>query len=99
VHKKLNSPILLFAEINVMILHCFSHLLVTDSHIYVLRDIPGRKGFAHIVVRRLLSAIVKITSKKKHPELITFKYGVPEGDKLVISDMDRLVTLIFFYVL
>jgi len=99
VHKKLNSPILLFAEINVMILHCFSHLLVTDSHIYVLRDIPGRKGFAHIVVRRLLSAIVKITSKKKHPELITFKYGVPEGDNLVISDMDRLVTLIFFFVL
>ena len=98
-HKKLNSPILLFAEINVMILHCFSHLLVTDSHIYVLRDIPGRKGFAHIVVRRLLSAIVKITSKKKHPELITFKYGVPEGDNLVISDMDRLVTLIFFFVL
>ncbi|XP_023723850.1 TBC1 domain family member 23 isoform X3 [Cryptotermes secundus] len=68
-----------------------SHLLVTDSHIYVLRDIPGRKGFAHIVVRRLLSAIVKITSKKKHPELITFKYGAPEGDSLVISDMDRFL--------
>lgn len=65
----------------------------------MLRDIPGRKGFAHIVVRRLLSAIVKITSKKKHPELITFKYGVPEGDNLVISDMDRLVTLIIFCVL
>jgi hypothetical protein len=65
----------------------------------VLRDIPGRKGFAHIVVRRLLSAIVKITARKKHPELITFKYGVPEGDNLVISDMDRLVTLILICVL
>lgn len=83
----------------VCVFTVFSHLLVTDSHIYVLRDIPGRKGFAHIVVRRLLSAIVKITSKKKHPELITFKYGVPEGDNLVISDMDRLVTLIFVCVL
>jgi hypothetical protein len=51
------------------------------------------------VVRRLLSAIVKITSKKKHPELITFKYGVPEGDNLIISDMDRLVTLILVCVL
>ncbi|XP_069686728.1 TBC1 domain family member 23 isoform X1 [Periplaneta americana] len=68
-----------------------SHLLVTDSHIYVLRDIPGRKGYAHIVGRRPLSAIVKITSKKKHPELITFKYGVPQGDSLVISDMDRFL--------
>ncbi|XP_047119746.1 TBC1 domain family member 23 [Schistocerca piceifrons] len=66
-----------------------SHLLVTDSHIYVLRDIPERKGLAHIAVRRPLSAIVKITSKKKHPEVITFKYGVPEGDGLIISDMDK----------
>nr|CAD7259186.1 unnamed protein product [Timema shepardi] len=68
-----------------------SHLLVTDSHVYVLRDLPGKRGFAHIVVRRPLSAIVKITSKKKHPELITFKYGVPEGEELVISDMDRFL--------
>jgi hypothetical protein len=64
-------------------------LLVTDGHIYVLRDIPGRKGFAHIAVRRPVAAIVRITSKKKHPELITFKYGVSEGDKPIISDMDR----------
>nr|CAD7446294.1 unnamed protein product [Timema bartmani] len=68
-----------------------SHLLVTDSHVYVLRDLPGKRGFAHIVVRRPLSAIVKITSKKKHPELITFKYGVPEGEELIISDMDRFL--------
>lgn len=65
----------------------------------MLRDIPGQKGFAHIVVRRPLSAIVKITSKKKRPELITFKYGVPEGDVLVISDMDRLVASQFIFAL
>ncbi|XP_067009711.1 TBC1 domain family member 23 isoform X2 [Anabrus simplex] len=72
--------------------HMFeSNLLVTNSHIYVLRDIPGRKGFAQIKVRRPLSAIVKITSKKKHPEVITFKYGVPEGDSLVVSDLDKFL--------
>ena len=68
---------------------CFSHLIVTQSHIYVLRDIQGKKGFANIAVRRPVSSIVRITSKKKHPELITFKYGVAEGDKPIISDMDR----------
>ncbi|XP_021923260.1 TBC1 domain family member 23 isoform X2 [Zootermopsis nevadensis] len=68
-----------------------SHLLVTSSHIYVLRDIPSRKGLAHIVVRRPLSAIVKITSKKKHPDLITFKYGVAKEENLVIFDMDRFL--------
>lgn len=72
--------------------HMFeSNLLVTNSHIYVLRSIPGRRGFAQIKVRRPLSAIVKITSKKKHPEIITFKYGIPEGDSLVVSDLDKFV--------
>lgn len=72
--------------------HMFeSNLLVTNSHIYVLRNIPGRRDFAQIKVRRPLSSIVKITSKKKHPEIITFKYGVPEGDSLVVSDLDKFV--------
>jgi hypothetical protein len=65
----------------------------------VLRDIPDQKGLAHVVVRRPLSAIVKITSKKKRPELITFKYGVPKGESLIISDMDRSVRLILACIL
>jgi TBC1 domain family member 23 len=73
----------------------FSHLIVTQSHIYVLRDIQGKKGFANIAVRRPVSSIVRITSKKKHPELITFKYGVAEGDKPIISDMDRCSYFLF----
>ncbi|XP_059470261.1 TBC1 domain family member 23 isoform X2 [Neocloeon triangulifer] len=68
-----------------------SYLIVTESHIYVLRDIQGRKGFANIAVRRPVSSIVRITSKKKHPDLITFKYGIADGDKPIISDMDRFL--------
>lgn len=68
-----------------------SHLLVTNSHLIVLREISEKKGIADIIVRRPLSAIVKITAKKRHPELITFKYGVPDGDSLLISDMDRFL--------
>lgn len=68
-----------------------SHLIVTESHIIVLREIPEKKGMTQVIVRRPLSSIVKITAKKRHPELITFKYGVPDGDTLLISDMDRFL--------
>lgn len=68
-----------------------SYLLVTKSHVYVLREAHKKKDSAHIVIKRPLSAIAKITCKKKHPELITFKYGNQRGDSLVISDMDRLL--------
>lgn len=68
-----------------------SYLIVTDSHLIVLREISEKKGIAEIIVRRPLSAVVKITAKKRHPELITFKYGVPDGDSVLISDMDRFL--------
>ncbi|RUS82815.1 hypothetical protein EGW08_009435 [Elysia chlorotica] len=70
--------------------HSFpSYLLVTSSHLYVLREIPSRKGMAHIQARRALSSIVKITSKKRQPELITFKYGTHEEDGFHVTDMHR----------
>lgn len=68
-----------------------SHLVVTETHLIVLRDIPNKKGVAKVMSRRPLSTIVKITAKKRHPELITFKYGVPDGDNLLIKDMDRFL--------
>lgn len=68
-----------------------SHLIVTNSDLVVLREISGQKGVAEVIVKRPLSAIVKITAKKRHPELITFKYGVPDGENLIISDMDRFL--------
>lgn len=66
-----------------------SYLLVTDSHMIVLRELSNKRDCARLVVKRSLVTIVRITSKKKHPDLITFKYGSPEGDGSVISDMDR----------
>ncbi|XP_022658895.1 TBC1 domain family member 23-like isoform X3 [Varroa jacobsoni] len=51
------------------------HLLISRTHLFVLRELSSKKNFAHIVARRPLVSIVKITSKKSHPELITFKYG------------------------
>ncbi|TNN36239.1 TBC1 domain family member 23 [Liparis tanakae] len=60
--------------------HMFpSHLLITATHMYCLREIASRKGFAYIQSRQALNSVVKITSKKKHPELITFKYLIPNA--------------------
>ncbi|XP_071958393.1 TBC1 domain family member 23-like [Antedon mediterranea] len=66
------------------------NLLTTDTHMYILRDIPDRKGFAHITARRALASVAKITSKKRCPELITFKYGFLENDVLKLVSYDRL---------
>lgn len=67
-----------------------SHLIVTGTHLVVVRDL-GRRGEAQAIVRRPLSSIVKITAKKRQRDLITFKYGMTNGDTLVVSDMDRFL--------
>uniref|UniRef100_A0A0K8TQN7 TBC1 domain family member 23 n=1 Tax=Tabanus bromius TaxID=304241 RepID=A0A0K8TQN7_TABBR len=67
-----------------------SHLIVTQTHLIVLREL-AKKGTAQVIVRRPLSNIVKITAKKRHRDLITFKYGISDGDSLVITDMDRFL--------
>ncbi|XP_001357001.3 TBC1 domain family member 23 [Drosophila pseudoobscura] len=66
-----------------------SHLIITPGQLVVLREL-GR-GQAQIMVRRPLASIVKITAKKRHRDLITFKYGFPDGEGLMITDMDRFL--------
>ncbi|KAM6962817.1 TBC1 domain family member 23 isoform 2-T2 [Aplochiton taeniatus] len=70
--------------------HMFpSHLLITATHMYCLREIASRKGFAYIQSRQALNSVVKITSKKKHPELITFKFGTNNAAGVEISAVER----------
>ncbi|XP_076871203.1 TBC1 domain family member 23 isoform X2 [Brachyhypopomus gauderio] len=70
--------------------HMFpSHLLITATHMYCLREIASRKGFAYIQSRQALSSVVKITSKKKHPELITFKFGNNNAAGVEIVAVER----------
>ncbi|XP_045142080.1 LOW QUALITY PROTEIN: TBC1 domain family member 23 [Echinops telfairi] len=80
---------------NCISLKCFffclslSHLLVTATHMYCLREILSRKGLAYIQSRQALNSVVKITSKKKHPELITFKYGNSSASGIEILAIER----------
>lgn len=63
----------------------------------------AKESTGRLVARRSLASIIKITSKKRHPDLITFKYGAAaeaddgtdagadagaSGD-LIVTDMDR----------
>ncbi|XP_011500394.1 PREDICTED: TBC1 domain family member 23 [Ceratosolen solmsi marchali] len=68
-----------------------SHLLVTDTHIIVLREIQGREGAAHVIVNRPLSSIFIILSRKRQPDLITLKYRSEQSENVIISDMDRFL--------
>jgi len=64
-----------------------SLLLVSATHLYILRKLPEHKTMANLVSRRLLETITKITSKKNFPEIITFRYGKPsdQDDEPVVT--------------
>ncbi|KAL8598400.1 hypothetical protein ACOMHN_032677 [Nucella lapillus] len=68
-----------------------STLIVTSSHLFILRHLPQKKGMALIQARRALGSVVKITSKKKYPELITFKYGTHEDDGFHFTGIDQFI--------
>ncbi|XP_029647617.1 TBC1 domain family member 23 isoform X2 [Octopus sinensis] len=68
-----------------------SYILVTDTHMFVLREIPQQKGMAYIQARRALHSILKITSKKKCPDFISFRYGFSNDSGYHVTDMDRFI--------
>ena len=63
------------------------------THLFILREIvdKNRAGWAHIQSRPHLSSIIKITSKRKHPDLITFKYGTSNGDEFNVTGSQRFL--------
>jgi len=50
-------------------------LALTETNLYVIKESRSKTGYGTILVKRPLEMIVQITSKRKHPEIITFKYG------------------------
>ncbi|KAK6766211.1 hypothetical protein RB195_025860 [Necator americanus] len=52
-----------------------SHIAITRTHMHVLRDVDGKPGFVTTEARHALSSVLRVTSKKKVPELLTFKFG------------------------
>ena len=73
-----------------IILFC-SYILLTDVQMFILREIPKRDGWAFIQNRHHLTSVVKITSKRRHPDLITFKYGTSDGETIEVTETERYV--------
>lgn len=48
---------------------------LTKTHLWILREIPHNKGFVSIAAKRPLEMVVQITSKRRQPDFIIFRYG------------------------
>ena len=69
-----------------------SYLGLSNSHLFVLREVSPNKSLARIVAKRPLEMIVQITSKRRCPDLITFKYGHNnEGTEPTVVAKDHLL--------
>ena len=79
-----------------------AYLLVTSEHMYCLVEIKTRRGnrnnrqtWVRMKQERLLCTVVKITSRRSMPELITFKFGdisqISESDDVTIVAADRYI--------
>lgn len=82
-----------FLQRNENILLIFSYVVLTKTHLYVLRTCDNYdvdRGYAYVKSRRPLTSILKITSKRNYPELLTFKYGFElTPDKEKITGMEK----------
>lgn len=66
-----------------------SHIVLTADSLIVLRELSDRAGWGRVKHRHKLTSILRITAKKKHPDLITFRFGSGSGDDMVISHQLR----------
>ena len=66
-----------------------SHLVITNDGLVVIRELSDRAGWGRIKHRHTLSSILKITAKKKHPDVITFRFGSGSGENIVVTDQLR----------
>ena len=55
----------------------------------VLRELSDRAGWGRVKYKYPFDSVLKITAKKKNPDIITFKYGTGVGDDAIITDQLR----------
>ena len=65
-------------------------MALTETNLYIIKESKNKKDFGDISVKRPLEMIVQITSKRKHPEIITFKYGHAGQDSESIIARDSI---------
>ena len=63
--------------------------MLTADSLVVLRELSDRAGWGRIKHKHDLSSVLKITAKKKHPDVITFRFGTGSGEDVVVSHQLR----------
>lgn len=67
----------------------YSHLVVMAEEMIVVREVSDRPGWGRVKHSHKLNTVLKITAKKKHPDIITFKFG-KIGDSTNLAPSLRL---------
>lgn len=69
----------------------FSHVVVTEEYLYILR--PTQVNHEYIIKsRRRIDTIMRITKKAKMPDAIKVEYGTPAShhEAAIITNIDKL---------
>ena len=59
--------------------HC-SHLVVTADSLIIIRELSDRAGWGRVRHTHKLLTIFKITAKKRHPDVVTFRFSRDDDD-------------------
>jgi len=86
-YQRLGLIIVIIIQV-LFILLC-SHIVLTQECFLVLRELSDRAGWARVKHKHKLGSILKITAKKRNPDIITFKFGFGSGDEVVINHVIR----------
>ena len=66
-----------------------SHILLSLDKLIVLRELSDRAGWGCVKYKHPFEYILKITAKKKNPDIITFKFGTGTGQDAEITEQLR----------
>ncbi|CAB3400002.1 unnamed protein product [Caenorhabditis bovis] len=66
------------------------HIGLTRTHVHVLHNVPGKKGYVTTEARHPLSTVLTVTSRRSIPELLTFKFGYEMNGESKITAIHKL---------
>ncbi|CAJ0934488.1 unnamed protein product, partial [Mesorhabditis belari] len=71
-----------------------AHIALTRTHMHILHDVLGTSGIVTTESRHPLQTVIRVTSKKKIPELLTFKFGYEHspGEHSIIASHRFLIS-------
>jgi len=77
-------------------LSSFSHIVLTKEELILLRELSDRTGYARVKANHSVKCLNKITSKKKHPDVITFVFEdnetLTDSHSAVDNTLEQLIT-------